>query len=134
MNGVTATLSESRKLTSLVEALVNTLGLPDATRLEKEAALDRCIDSMTPQMSTVKGSRVYWEMKTRDLHSMVHSPLMSPPTLFMTLSAADSLSLDFLEVVFPTKTMQEIQYLSNSACSEALVAHPDLAVEHFNKR
>lgn len=134
VNGVTATLSESRKLTSLVEALVNTLGLPDATRLEKEAALDRCIDSMTPQMSTVKGSRGYWEMKTRDLQSMVHSPLMSSPTLFMTLSAADSLWLDFLEVVFPTKTMQEIQYLSKSACSEALVAHPDLAVEHFNKR
>lgn len=134
VNGVTATLAESPNLTSLVEALLNTLGLTDATRLEKEAALDRSIDSMTPQMSTVKGSRGYWQTKTRELQSIVNTPVMPPPTLFMTLSAADSVWLEFLHDAFPTKTTQKIEILSKTACSEAIVAIPDLAAEHFNTR
>jgi len=55
--GVTAAMDESDRLKGLRKDLIETLEEPEATRTSKEKSLDQCLDSMTPQMSTVKGSR-----------------------------------------------------------------------------
>lgn len=134
VNGVTSSLEESQKLKILVEALVDDLGQADSTRAEKVAALDKCIDSMTPQMTTVKGSQCNWQSKSKEVQAMVRSPLLHQPTLFMTLSAADSLWMDLLTRALPERDLSELASMTKTACAEALVANTHLAVEHFNMR
>lgn len=65
---------------------------------------------------------------------MVRSSLLRQPTLFTTLSATDSLWLDIVTHSFPTSTPSEIAAPTKMECSVALVARPDLAVEHFKTR
>lgn len=134
VNGVTSSLEESQELKTLVAALVATMDQPDATRAEKFAALDKCMDFMTPQMTTVKGSPGYWRSKSMEVQAMVRSPLLRQPTFFMTLSAADSLWLDFLNQCLPEKELDEIAAMTKTECSEILAANPDMAVEHFHTR
>jgi len=92
--GFTGTMDESDRLQCLQKYLIDTFEEPEATQSSKEKALDQCLDSMTPQMSTVKGSRGCWQSRSKELPGMVRSPLVQPPTLFMKLSAADSLWMD----------------------------------------
>jgi len=65
---------------------------------------------------------------------MVGSPVMQPPTLFMTLSAADSLWLDFLQHALPDMDPPDIAAKSITELAELLATHPDLAVKQFQAR
>lgn len=134
VNGVVSSLEKSQNLKTLIKGLIESMDQSDTTRLEQSAALDKCIDSMTPQLTTVKGSPGYWRSKCTEVQAMVRSPLPRQPTLFMTLSAADSLWLDFLSQCLPNKKLDEVAGMTKTECSEILAANPDLAVEHFNIR
>lgn len=95
VNGIKSSLEESKELATLMKAVVDSVGQADLTRAENAAALERCTDSMTQQMITVQGSQGYWRSKYTEVQAMVRSPVLRQPTLFMTLSAADWLWLDF---------------------------------------
>lgn len=93
----------------------------DATRSETEPAPDRCIDSMTPQMRTVRGLQRTYNMRSRDLQSMVRSPIMFLPAVCMILSAPDFLWRDFLEGAFRGRTARELGKLAMTESAECYV-------------
>lgn len=125
VNGVVSSLEESHKMKTLVEALVASMDQSEATRAEKSAALHKSIDFMTPQSTTVRGSPGSWRSKSIEVQAMVRSPLLHRRTLFMTLSAADSLWLDFLSRCLPEKKLDEIAAMTKTECSEILAANTD---------
>ena len=94
----------------------------------------QCLDSMTPQMSTLKGSRGFWQSKSKEFQGMVRSSLMQPPTLCMTLSAADQLWMEFLQHALPDMDPPEIAAKSKTELAEVLGTDLNLAVEHFQVR
>jgi len=59
---------------------------------------------------------------------------MKALTLFVTLTAADSLWIDFLRFVEPSLSDQELQKLSAVQKADLLTHHADLAVDHFDHR
>lgn len=134
VTGIKSSLEESKELATLMKAVVDSVGQADLTRAENAAALDRCTDSMTQQMTTVQGSQGSWRSKSTEVQAMVRSPVLRQPTLFMTLSAADWLWLDFLKQALPSTTLPNVAAPSKTQCSEALASNPNLAVEHFNSR
>lgn len=62
----------------------------------------------------------------------MRSPVLRQRTLSMTLSAADSLWLDFMKQALPNTTLSDVAALSKTQCFEGLASNPALAVEHFS--
>jgi len=134
VNGVVASVDESRELTSLLQQLFSTVNSNEAARKDLENALTACVANLVPQMSSVKGSAGYWKKQPHRVLSMVKSPIMKAPTFFVTLRAADSLWIDFLRLAEPSMSDHELQKLSAVQKADLLAHHADLAVDHFDHR
>jgi len=134
VNGVVASVDESQKLTNLFQQLSSTVNCTIAARKDVEDALASCVANLVPQMSSVKGSAGYWKKQSHRVLSMVNSPIMKAPTFFVTLTAADSLWIDFLRFAEPSLSDQELRKLSAVQKADLLAHHADLAVDHFDHR
>jgi len=134
VNGVVASVDESRELTSLLQQLFSSVNSNEAAWKDIEDALTACVANLVPQMSSAKGSAGYWKKQSRRVLSMVKSLIMKAPTFFVTLTAADSLWIDFLRLAEPSMSDHELQKLSAVQKADLLAHHADLAVDHFDHR
>jgi len=134
LNGVTATVSESAALQKVLSRIFYDIegGATPSDDLSKK--LDKCVEKLTPQFSTIKGSPVYWRQRSRDLLSTVCSPIMKTPTIFMTLSAANAFWVDFMASALPNMSDEDIATMTKSQRNDVLAENPDLAVSHFHYR
>jgi len=134
LNGVTATVSESAALQEVLSRIFYDIegGATPSDVLTKK--LEKCVEKLTPQFSTIKGSPVYWRQRSRDLLSTVCSPIMKMPTIFMTLSAANAFWVDFMASALPNMSDEDIATMTKSQRNDVLAENPDLAVSHFHYR
>jgi len=134
VNGVTATLSESATLQDVLTRRFQALEEGEAHSVDLTKTLETCVEKLTPQFSTIKGSPGFWRHESRKLLSTVCCPIMQKPTFFMTLSAADTFWIDFMANALPEKTDGEIAGMTKTQRNDILAENPDLAVSHFYHR
>ena len=131
---MTATVSESAAIQEALSRFFYDIegGATPSDDLTKK--LEKCVEKLTPQFSTIKGSPGYWRQRSRDLLSTVCSPIMKRPTIFMTLSAADTFWVDFMASALPNMSDEDIATMTKSQRNDVLAENPDLAVSHFHYR
>jgi len=120
VNGVKATLSESATLQDVLTRLFRALEEGEAHSVHLTETLETCVEKLTPQLSTIKGSPGFWRHESRKLLSTVCSPIMQKPTFLMTLSAADAFWNIFMANAPPEKTDGEISGMTKTQRNDIL--------------
>jgi hypothetical protein len=116
----------SYKCTEINQMGANIVDITDSSSLK------HVVCKLTPCFNELTGSSMYWKSRRKELLSMINSITLKSkkPTLFFTLSAADS----FWPELFELLDIRKHEELSYSERNKLLNDNPDLAIMLFRKR